>query len=168
VTASTGLKQLVTFTAAIDSGRSRQTVWIRSLGTGRPIRNAEQRAYGNVTARQALAKSINVVAAEVCLDMGSEVFYRYIRLFGFGKPTEVDLNYESEGIVKGPSNRYWSQYDQAANSFGQGISATALQMLNAVAAIRRLSLAAASCPGSGKEWPGLPRAAASDATGHQA
>jgi len=88
-----------------------------------------------VTAREALAKSINVVAAQTCLDMGAEVFYRYVRQFRFGKPTEVDLNYESEGIVKSPGSRFWSQYDQAANSFGQGISVTALQMLNAVAAI---------------------------------
>jgi cell division protein FtsI (penicillin-binding protein 3) len=52
-----------------------------------------------------------------------------------GRPTRVDLTYESDGIVKSPGNRFWSQYDQAANSFGQGISVTALQMLNAVAAL---------------------------------
>jgi cell division protein FtsI/penicillin-binding protein 2 len=103
--------------------------------SGRTIKNAEEQVYGDVTAEDALAKSINVVAARICLDMGSEVFYRYVRQFGFGKLSEVDLNYESEGIVKSPGNRFWSQYDQAANSFGQGISVTALQMLNAVAAI---------------------------------
>jgi cell division protein FtsI/penicillin-binding protein 2 len=131
--------KLVTFAAALDSRKITPETVFQDSGsltvTGRPIRNAEQRAYGDVTARQALAKSINVVAAQMCLDMGSEVFYRYIRQFGFGRLTEVDLNYESEGIVKGPGNRQWSQYDQAANSFGQGISVTALQMLNAVAAI---------------------------------
>jgi cell division protein FtsI/penicillin-binding protein 2 len=131
--------KLVTFAAALDSRKITPETVFRDSGsltvTGRPIRNAEQRAYGDVTARQALAKSINVVAAQMCLDMGSEVFYRYIRQFGFGRLTEVDLNYEGEGIVKGPGNRHWSQYDQAANSFGQGISVTALQMLNAVAAI---------------------------------
>jgi cell division protein FtsI/penicillin-binding protein 2 len=131
--------KLITFAAALDSEKVTPETVFRDSGTltvnGRPIRNAEQRAYGDVTARQALAKSINVVAAQMCLDMGSEVFYRYIRQFGFGKLTEVDLNYESEGIVKSPGNRLWSQYDQAANSFGQGISVTALQMVNAVAAI---------------------------------
>jgi cell division protein FtsI/penicillin-binding protein 2 len=131
--------KLITFAAALDSKTiSTETVFEDSGSitvSGRPIQNAEQQAYGEVTAREALAKSINVVAAQICLDMGAEVFYRYVRQFGFGKPTEVDLNYESEGIVKNPGNRFWSQYDQAANSFGQGISVTALQMLNAVAAI---------------------------------
>jgi cell division protein FtsI/penicillin-binding protein 2 len=131
--------KLITFAAALDSRKVAPDTIFQDSGTltvsGRTIKNAEEQAYGEVTAGEALAKSINVVAAQMCLDMGSETFYRYVRQFGFGKPTEVDLNYESEGIVKSPGNRYWSQYDQAANSFGQGISVTALQMLNAVAAI---------------------------------
>jgi cell division protein FtsI (penicillin-binding protein 3) len=131
--------KLITFAAGLDSGNiTPDTVYDDEgelLVGGRPIQNAEQQAYGIVTAQEALAKSINVVAAQMCLDMGAQVFYRYVSQFGFSKLTEVDLNYESEGIVKGPGNRYWSQYDQAANSFGQGISVTALQMLNAVAAI---------------------------------
>ena len=131
--------KLVTFAAALDSRKVTPETVFEDPGSltvsGRPIRNAELQAYGEVTAEEALAKSINVVAAEICLDMGSEVFYRYVRQFGFGRPTEVDLSYESEGIFKRPGNRYWSEYDQAANSFGQGISVTALQMLNAVAAI---------------------------------
>jgi cell division protein FtsI/penicillin-binding protein 2 len=131
--------KLITFAAALDSRKITPETLFEDSGTitvsGRTIKNAEDQAYGEVTAREALAKSINVVAAQICLDMGSETFYRYVRQFGFGKPTEVDLNYESEGIVKSPGNRYWSQYDQAANSFGQGISVTALQMLNATAAI---------------------------------
>jgi cell division protein FtsI/penicillin-binding protein 2 len=131
--------KLITYAAALDSRKITPETVFQDSGTltvsGRTIKNAEEQAYGEVTAQEALAKSINVVAAQICLDMGSETFYRYVRQFGFGKPTEVDLNYESEGIVKSPGNRYWSQYDQAANSFGQGISVTALQMLNAVAAI---------------------------------
>jgi stage V sporulation protein D (sporulation-specific penicillin-binding protein) len=131
--------KLVTYAAALDSRKITPETVFQDSGSltvsGRPVRNAELQAYGEVTAEEALAKSINVVAAEVCLEMGPEVFYRYVRQFGFGRPSEVDLNYESEGIFKSPGNRYWSEYDQAANSFGQGISVTALQMLNAVAAI---------------------------------
>ena len=58
-----------------------------------------------------------------------------MRQFGFGRLAEVDLNLESGGIVKAPGNEQWSQFDQAANSFGQGISVSTLQMINAVAAI---------------------------------
>lgn len=131
--------KLVTYAAALDTERLTPETRYRDSGSltvgGRPIRNAERMAYGVVTARQALAKSINVVAARICLDMGADTFYRYVHQFGFGRLTEVDLNYEGEGIVKSPGNPNWSQYDQAANSYGQGIAVTALQMLNAVAAI---------------------------------
>ena len=59
-----------------------------------------------------------------------------MRRFGFGKMTEVDLNSESAGILKERGRTTdWSIFDQATNSFGQGISVTAFQMINAVAAI---------------------------------
>lgn len=103
--------------------------------SGKRIRNAERKTYGTVTAEEALARSINVVSAAISLKMGAETFYRYVKLFRFGKLTEVDLNQESPGIVKEPGNPEWSVFDQATNSFGQGISVTALQMINAVAAI---------------------------------
>jgi cell division protein FtsI (penicillin-binding protein 3) len=67
--------------------------------------------------------------------LGADVFYRYIDHFGFGRMTEVDQNAESAGLLKRPGNKYWSQYDQAANSFGQGISVTPIQVASAVAAI---------------------------------
>jgi cell division protein FtsI/penicillin-binding protein 2 len=67
--------------------------------------------------------------------MGSDDFYRYIRQFGFGRPTEIDLGPEIPGIVKRPNTESWSIYDQAANSFGQGISVTPIQLASAVAAI---------------------------------
>mgnify|MGYP001024438997 CR=1 FL=1 len=88
-----------------------------------------------VTVRDALAESLNTVSAEVCMGMGADVFYRYIRQFGFGRPTEVDLAHESPGIVKRPGTESWSEYDQAANSFGQGISVTPIQLISAVGAI---------------------------------
>jgi cell division protein FtsI/penicillin-binding protein 2 len=131
--------KLVTYAAALDTGLITPESPFNDEGelmiSGRMIRNAQLKTYGRVTARQALAKSINVVAARIALDMGDESFYRYVRLFGFGRLTEVDLNLESPGIVKDRSNSAWSGFDLGANSFGQGISVTGLQMINAVAAI---------------------------------
>jgi cell division protein FtsI/penicillin-binding protein 2 len=131
--------KLITYAAAVDTGQITPDKTYRDEGAfyldGRRIRNAELRVYGEVTARDALARSLNVVAAQICLDMGPEIFYRYVRRFGFGRLTEVDLNQESAGIVKEPGSKEWSRFDQATNSFGQGISVTALQMINAVAAI---------------------------------
>lgn len=129
----------ITYAAAIDTGRLTPDDLLYDEGSldldGQTITNAEQYTYGSITARQALAKSVNVVAANLCLDMGADTFYRYVRQFGFGKISETDCGMESAGIVKWPGTKYWSRYDQAANSFGQGISVTPLQMANAIAAI---------------------------------
>jgi cell division protein FtsI/penicillin-binding protein 2 len=131
--------KLITFAAGLDMGLITPDKIYNDDGAfyldGQRIRNAERRSYGEVTAQEALARSLNVVAARICLELGPEVFYRYVRLFGFGKLTEVDLNHESAGIVKEPGHTEWSRFDQATNSFGQGISVTALQMINAAAAI---------------------------------
>jgi len=131
--------KVITYAAALDSGVITPDTMFEDKGRlkvgGRLIRNAERQAYGKVTAEQALAKSLNVVAARISLDMGPETFYRYVHQFGFSKPTEVDLNQEGHGIVKEPGNPQWSYSDLATNSFGQGISVTALQMINAVAAV---------------------------------
>ncbi len=131
--------KLVTYGAALDSGsivpdQKFYDEGVKIVG-GQKITNSQKRALWQVSAWDALAESLNTVSAEICLAMGQETFYRYVRLFGFGKPTEVDLGTEVAGIVKRPGSAQWSQFDQAANSFGQGISTTPIQMLNAAAAI---------------------------------
>jgi cell division protein FtsI/penicillin-binding protein 2 len=132
--------KLVTYSAALDSGHITPDTPFEDSGSlvvsGRTIKNAQDKRYGHVTATEALAHSINVVSARISLDLGPEVFYGYLRRFGFGKLTEVDLNAESEGFVQQPGRTAdWSVFDQATNSFGQGISVTPLQMINAAAAI---------------------------------
>lgn len=131
--------KVITFGAALDHGLLTPDTLLYDPGklvvSGQEIANSQNRQYGRVTARQALAASLNVVSAEICLDLGAETFYRYVRQFRFGQPTEADLGPENAGLVKWPGTKFWSRYDQAANSFGQGISVTPLQMANAVAAI---------------------------------
>ena len=138
--------------------------------SGRAIYNAENKVYGTITARQALASSVNTVSARICLDMGRDDFYRYIRQFGFGRPTEIDLGPEIPGIVKRPNTEFWSLYDQAANSFGQGISVTPIQLASAVAAIANggTLMQPQVVKGAGTGWANVPGGAAPDGTGHQA
>jgi cell division protein FtsI/penicillin-binding protein 2 len=129
----------ITYAAALDAEKLRPDDFFEDTGelevNDKIITNAELKRYGTITARQALGNSVNVVAAQICLEMGSETFYRYVRQFRFGQYTEVDSAPEASGIVKWPNTEYWSRFDQAANSFGQGISVTPLQMVNAIAAI---------------------------------
>lgn len=132
--------KLITIAAGLDSGYITPESTFIDEGAltiaGRTIRNAEKKSYGGVTISEVLAHSINVVSAKVSLRMGAESFYNYIRGFGFGNLTEVDLQSEVRGIVKQPNKgNDWSPFDLATNSFGQGISVTAFQMTNAVAAI---------------------------------
>ena len=101
----------------------------------RTVRNWDKRGRGNVTALEALAQSLNVTTAKIAKDLGSSDFYRTVTLFGFGQLTDVELEGEVAGIVKSPGKNNWYPFDLLANSFGQGISVTPLQMINAVAAI---------------------------------
>jgi len=68
-------------------------------------------------------------------DMGAEKFYQYVRAFGFGQSTGVDLPGEMDGLVLTPGDPLWSLDSLATNSFGQGLSATPLQMAMAVATV---------------------------------
>ncbi len=131
--------KLITYSAALDSGsivpdQQFEDTGVKVIG-GQRITNSQKRVLGWVSGWDALAESLNTISAEICISMGQENFYRYVRLFGFGKPTEIDLGTEVAGIVKRPGLAEWSEYDQAANSFGQGISTTPMQMLNAAGAI---------------------------------
>lgn len=131
--------KLITYGAALDLGQITPDQTFNDTGERKVgdkiIRNSQQRRLGKVTAQKAMAESLNTISAEIALTMEPENFYRYVRLFGFGKPTEIDLNPEAAGIVKRWGTEQWSAYDQAANSFGQGISVTPIQMANAAAAI---------------------------------
>lgn len=102
---------------------------------GRTIYNSSRSASGPVDVTDALARSLNVVTAQVADRVGSEAFYRYVRRFGFGERTGVDVAYEVAGLLKSPGNEMWSYSDLGTNSFGQGLAVTPLQMANAVCAI---------------------------------
>jgi cell division protein FtsI/penicillin-binding protein 2 len=102
---------------------------------GIPIRNWDGGAYGNVTVRQILVYSLNTGAQWIAGLLGRERFYRYIDLFGFGKPTGIQLNGEAAGSFRKPEDPGWTQLDLATNSYGQSISVTPLQMITAIAAL---------------------------------
>lgn len=78
--------------------------------------------------------SCNPVFIEVGQRLGKEKLYKYINLFGFGQKTGIDLPGEAKGIVQ-PLGKV-GPVELATISFGQGISATPIQvisMINAVA-----------------------------------
>jgi cell division protein FtsI/penicillin-binding protein 2 len=103
---------------------------------GQVIQNATRLAYGQQTVSDILIKSLNVGAAWLSTQMGSEVFYRYVRAFGIGQPTGVDLQGEIAGQLWLPGDfEHWHDSNLGTNSFGQGVAVTPLQMITAIATV---------------------------------
>lgn len=97
------------------------------------VNNWDDQGYGTMDVEGMLVNSLNVGAVQVARAMGPEDFYSMISSFGIGQRTGVDLQGEADGIIRIPNRDVnWSPSDLGANSYGQGISVTPLQMLNAV------------------------------------
>jgi cell division protein FtsI (penicillin-binding protein 3) len=83
--------------------------------------------------REVISRSSDVGVIRVAQRVGRENFNRYVREFGFGQATGVDLPGEASGILRPPAR--WSALSLASMSFGQEIGVTALQVATAVAAV---------------------------------
>ena len=131
--------KIVTWAAALDAGTISPGTTFYDEGAlevgGRVIRNWNRQGNGLVTMTDGLVKSLNTVAAFISTSMGKESFYTYLRRFGFGTLTEVDLDSEGPGMVKLPGDSHWFPSELGTNSFGQGIAVTPMQMIVAVSAV---------------------------------
>ena len=96
------------------------------------INNWDFQAYGVVTVRELLQRSLNTGAVWLSQEIGVEAFYDYLTAFGLGEPTHLGLSGEAEGMMRLPSDEEWYPVDLATNSYGQGLAATPLQVLTAV------------------------------------
>ncbi|NOZ67779.1 MAG: penicillin-binding protein 2 [Deferribacteres bacterium] len=98
---------------------------------GKRIRDVHKHEI--ITFPEVIQKSSNVGAVQIGLKLGKERYYNYIRKFGFGKKTGIDLPGEVRGILRKTED--WSGTSLAALSIGQEIGVTPLQLLAAYAAI---------------------------------
>lgn len=85
--------------------------------------------HGNITLKDAVAKSCNVAMMNIAFNEGVETFYNYQNLFGFGRSTGIDLPGEAEtkNLVYNASN-YSNSVTLATNAFGQNFNCTMMQM----------------------------------------
>ena len=131
--------KVVTMAAALDAGVIRPEDTYVDDGRvevgNRVFWNWDRQAHGRVTMTQILAYSLNTGAIHVAMKLGQDRFYEAVRRFGFGEATGIDLAGEVAGTVRVPGTPYWSISDLAANSFGQGLAVTPLQMVTAIAAV---------------------------------
>jgi cell division protein FtsI/penicillin-binding protein 2 len=132
--------KVVTMAAALDSGLVTPGSPYYDQGFievgGQVIRNATRKAYGSLTVSDIVIKSLNVGSAWLSVQMGTDVFYRYVQAFGVGQPTQVDLAGEVAGQLWLPEDiEHWHDSNLGTNSFGQGVAVTPLQMICSVAAV---------------------------------
>lgn len=132
--------KVITVAGALDSGAVNLDWSYYDAGGleygGIIIRNWDGRAYGQQNLQGLLAKSLNVGAATLSTRvMGPDLFYRYVRAFGFGQTTGIELAGEAAGVVHQPSDWDWQDAFLATNAFGQGIAVTPLQMITAFSAV---------------------------------
>jgi cell division protein FtsI (penicillin-binding protein 3) len=90
------------------------------------MRIRDSKPHGLLPVWGVLAESSDVGSIKIALRLGEDRYYRYIRAFGFGQQTGIELPGETRGITKPPSR--WSKVSIAAISIGQEIGISAVQM----------------------------------------
>lgn len=89
--------------------------------------------YGPLTVADGVKKSSNILTAKVALTLGDKRVRQYMCAFGFGNKAGLELPGEECGILRQLSG--WSGISSSRMAIGQGVSVTALQMVNMVSAI---------------------------------
>jgi cell division protein FtsI (penicillin-binding protein 3) len=128
--------KLITLAAAFDQGITRPEEVVDCQNgavyiSGHRIR--DHQPFGLLSVADILAQSSDVGAIKIALRLGGPRFYDYIRAFGFGTPTGVDLPYESRGRVERLED--WKPISVGSISMGQEIGVTPIQLITAVSAI---------------------------------
>lgn len=133
--------KLITAAAAMEENTSSPEKQYYCTGYIRDIKNAPvlkcvsyKEPHGNITLRQALAKSCNPSFVYVNRDLGRENFLKYVKAFGFGEKTGIDLPGEAVGIIPASADSI-TELSLATMAYGHGIATTPIQLINAVAAI---------------------------------
>ena len=127
----------ITMAAALDQGMVSPSTTYEDTGSVEigqyTIKNSDGKAHGINTMTQVLEESLNTGAIFAARSIGSEVFERYVKKFGFGKKYDIELNSEAKGNISSLAEH--KEIYLATGSFGQGLSVTPLQITNAFGAI---------------------------------
>jgi cell division protein FtsI (penicillin-binding protein 3) len=101
-----------------------------SIG-GRTIHDTHK--YGTLKVSEILKYSSNIGSAKIGSRLGQQRLYSYLKNFGFGTRSGIELPGEAPGLLRERSQ--WYGIDLATISFGQGISISALQLATAISAV---------------------------------
>jgi cell division protein FtsI (penicillin-binding protein 3) len=126
--------KVFTIAAAVDSGTVKPTdMYNCENGTYRIADRTihDDHPHSRLTVSEIIKYSSNIGSAKIGFKMGEEKLSSYLRNFGFGGRTGIDLPGESSGSLK----KHWYGIDLATTSFGQGVSLSAIQLTTALSAI---------------------------------
>jgi len=131
--------KLVTYAAALDQGVTSPDDIIDCQGgqinlAGRIIHDdISDRGMHKVTVATALARSSDVAAVKLALKVGPNRFYQYIRAFGFGARSGVELPGETRGLLR--PVKYWQPASIGYVAIGQEEAVTPIQLVSMVSTI---------------------------------
>jgi len=122
-----------TVAAAIEEGKWEPDAWYQSgqyKMYDRIIRDHNRVGWGTITYLEGFQRSSNVAMAYLLERLGDDTFVEYVKKFGFGEQTGIDLPNEASGkiIEDNPISRLTTTY-------GQGSTVTPMQMIQAATAI---------------------------------
>lgn len=131
--------KVLTMAAALDSGAVTPETTFVDTGAievgGLWIYNWDRGAWGPQDMTGCMQHSLNVCLAWTATEMGPTTFYNYIQAFGLGKYTGIDLAGEQVYPLSLPGDQNWYPINLGTNAFGQGVAATPVQMITAIAAV---------------------------------
>jgi cell division protein FtsI (penicillin-binding protein 3) len=129
--------KVITAAAALERGgqttMSAYNIPYQIYEGGQSIRDAEWSPGERYTIAGIIANSSNVGMSQVVKHVPPQVQYDYLRAFGLGRPTGLNMPGETQGILPPPSQ--WAGDERYTLSFGQGIAVSAVQMASVYATI---------------------------------
>lgn len=130
--------KLVTYSAALDGAGVQPTDIVDCQGGaftmyGRTLHDVKSDHFGRVTVQYALEHSSDVGAAKMALKLGNQRFYDYIRGFGFGDRSGVELPSETRGLLR-PAKK-WEATSILSIAIGHEVAVTPIQLVTMVSTI---------------------------------
>ncbi|HEY0758071.1 MAG TPA: penicillin-binding protein [Acidisarcina sp.] len=130
--------KLVAYAAALDAAGVQPTDKVDCQGGsmtmfGRTLHDDKSDHYGVITVKQALEHSSDVAAAKMALKLGPAKFYGYMRDFGFGQRSGIELPSETRGLLQSPKR--WGATSILSMAIGQEVGVTPVQLVGMVSTI---------------------------------
>ncbi|MDQ2806721.1 MAG: penicillin-binding protein 2 [Chloroflexota bacterium] len=131
--------KVMTMASAIDGGAVTPDTTFNCTGVvhvyGFNIFNSTQTAHGVESMKEGLARSCNIAIDYAATSLGEKKFYQYVKAFGIGQPTGIDLAGEVNGLLTVPGDDGYSPINLYTNGFGQGLAVTPVQLVAGISAV---------------------------------